>query len=202
MSERIDIIIPTCKIRCDIEPLVAEIKATAGQPVNVIATCQPVCAARNRNIGLEEATSELRIMVDDDITGLLDGWVAALIQPLLECPECVMVSPRLMRPDGRYAFMMGCEDSRPIGAGLSPVKGPHLLTACVAIRKDDLRFDENFIGSGWEDNEYCDQQNRRYPGYTRMIQHNLQVVHKNEQKNQGRHFSANRAYYVSKGGEP
>ena len=194
-----DIIIPTCKTADQVAPLVREVEATAGLPVNVIATCQPESAARNRNLGLDLATSELRIMMDDDITGLPDGWAAALAQVLKDHPNCMMVSPQLLNPDGGFAtYMMGC--TSPKAKGLSIVTGPHLLTACIAIRKDELRFDENFKFSGWEDNDYSEQQNTEYPHGIRMIQHDVQVIHLNEMKGQREAWAYNKAYFHQKWG--
>lgn len=193
-----DVIIPTCRTKEDVAPLVAEIHATAGIPVNVIATCQPVSAAKNRNLGLEWAnSSDLRIMLDDDITGLPYGWVRDLIHVLVDDPKCVMVSPQLLNPDRTWAtYMMGRSQDRT--AGLSVVEGPHLLTACIAIRRDELRFDEGFLGSGFEDNDYCNQQNVKYPGCVRKINHDVQVIHRNEMKQQREHWDHNKAYYLAK----
>ncbi len=192
----IDVIIPTCKTREEVLPLIAEIEKTAGRQVNVIATCKQLSASCNRNIGLDQAVSDPRIMIDDDITGLPQDWLVALTKVLEDNPECVMVSPQLIKPDGDFALMMGCPMPKAAGAGTRAAEGPHLLTACIAIRKDDLRFDENFVGSGWEDNDYCDRQAERYPEGVRVIQHDIQVVHRNEMKNQPENFVRNREYYL------
>lgn len=197
---RVDVIIPTCRTQPEIADLAAEILATAGLPVRLIPTCEPVCAAKNRNIGLGLADSEVRIMLDDDITGFPDGWARQLVETMATHPECVMVSPQLVRPNGEYGIMMGCQVGRPIGTGSKVVDGPYLLTACIAIRQDRLRFDEQFVGSGWEDNDYCCQQNALHPGCIRMINHDVQVVHRNEMKNQKDQFTANRQYFQAKWG--
>lgn len=201
MSDVVDVIIPTCRKSVEVSHLVQKIEINAGAPVRVIATCLDASASENRNAGLDRADTDFRIMLDDDIAAMSPGWVRVLIQALKDHPECVMVSPQLVKPRGGYAVMMGCPRGQGIGTGLRTVQGPHLLTACIALRKDGLRFDENFVGSGWEDNDYCEQQNLLYPGCTRMIQHNLQVVHRNEMKNQGPHFAANRKYFESKWGK-
>lgn len=194
-NEITDVIIPTMLSWEDVEPQINDIMRTAGMPVRVIATCRPVCAAKNRNIGLDLAISNLRVMLDDDVTSFPFGWVVGLLQVLRDHPNCVMVSPQLIRPDGRYALMMGCSQGRPIGSGVHPITGPHLLTACIAFRKDDLRFEEGFVGSGFEDNDYCDKQRARYPSATWLVNHDIQVVHRNEMKHQREHFRRNREYY-------
>jgi glycosyltransferase involved in cell wall biosynthesis len=198
----IDIIIPTCKRPQDVKPLAREARVTAGIDVHIIATCEAVSASRNRNIGLDMATSPIRIMMDDDITGLPPGWARELVKVLEDHPECVMVSPQLLRPDGSYGLMMGCQVPNPPGTGAQVIGADRLLTACIAIRADDLRFDENFVGSGWEDCDYSHQQNERYPGCTRMVQFDVQVIHKNEMKNQGgENWNANKRYYREKWGK-
>ncbi len=195
-----DVIIPTCKTLDRVQSLVEEIQQTAGCPVNVIATCQPESAAINRNLGMEEAASGFRVMLDDDITGLPRNWVVDLIQVLKNEPKCVMVSPALLAPDGSPArFMMGREVDNAFRTGLEIVKGPHLLTACFAFRKDTIRFDEHFVGSGFEDSDFCQQQNHRYPGCVRIINHDVRVVHLNEMKHQGgENWEHNRNYFHRK----
>ena len=192
----IDVIIPTCRTRPEVEDQIAEIIRTAGVPVNVIATCQPICSAKNRNIGLDQAQSEIVVMIDDDVTGLPKDWVSGLVQVMRDFPNCVMVSAQLMRPEGGYGLMMGCPHGRPIGSGLHPIDGPHLLTACIAIRNDGLRFNEAFLGSGWEDNAYNDLQRETYPNAVWLVQHDIQVTHRNEMKFQRENFRRNQEYYT------
>lgn len=200
----IDVIIPTCKAPREVAPQVAEIIATAGVPVRVIPTCTPGSASQNRNIGLDAASSPIRIMLDDDVCDFDEGWAGALVETLRNHPQCVMVSPQLMRP-GRsgFGFMMGLakpDQGKEKGNGCTRITGPHLLTACVAIRKDGLRFDEAFLGSGFEDNEYCDQQNAKYPGCFRLVNHDVQVVHWNEMKQQRENWEHNKGHYERTGG--
>lgn len=193
-----DVIIPSCKTEAEVQPLAEEIKSTAGVLVRVTATCKPVCAAKNRNLGLDASESQLVVMLDDDVTGLPSGWVGVLRDVMETHPNCVMCSPQLMRPDGKYAPMMALLRGLPVGNGCHPIKGGLMLTACVILRRDELRFDEAFIGSGWEDNDYCRQQDAKYPGCTRLVQHDVQVIHKNEMKHQAAHFSSNRKRYQCK----
>jgi len=201
MKEAVDVIIPTCKRPEEVASLVDEIERTAGCPVNILATCHDASASVNRNVGLEWAQSDPRIMLDDDICDFDEGWAVALVRTLEDNPDCVMVSPQLMRPGKReYAFMMGLAHpaiGRPKGSGCTRICNPHLLTACIAIRRDELRFCEGFRGSGWEDNFFCDQQNRLYPSCFRLVNHDIQVVHLNAMKGQRENWEHNRAHYES-----
>jgi glycosyltransferase involved in cell wall biosynthesis len=192
----IDIIIPTCKQREEVEPLIDEVTRTAAIPVNVIATCQPLCAAANRNRGLEQATSDPRIMIDDDLADFPPGWAARMVDVMEEYADCVMLTVELMTPGGRRGPMAGDPPRADSGVDLVPRR--MLLTACIAIRRDDLRFDENYIGSGFEDDDYCAQQRAQYPEGEWRICHDVKVVHKNEMKGQAAAFEINKRYFERK----
>jgi glycosyltransferase involved in cell wall biosynthesis len=196
VATSLDIIIPTCKPAAEVQPLVDEIQRTTQPPTRVFATCQPVSAAQNRNIGLEWTQAPYVIMCDDDITGLQPGWATKLTSVFEQYPNCVMVSPQLMQPDGRFAFMMG--GGIPAAAGLSVAPHAKLPTACVAVRKNALRFDEAYLGSGFEDDDYALQLCNAVPNAMFMINHDVQVVHRNEAKNQGVNWEHNKAYFERK----
>ncbi len=199
MIDLLDVIVPTCKTKSELLPgLAIEIMATAGMPVRVIETCQQASAAHNRNYGLDRAKSPLRVMIDDDIERLPDNWAVDMVQVMDWHPDCVMLSPQLINPDNTFAFMMGCPTSK--ASGLSILPQQRLLTAFVMIRDNDLRFDENFVGSGWEDDGYSADLRARYPQGTWMVCHDIRVIHRNEQKNQRANFQKNKEYYESKWG--
>ena len=192
----LDIIIPTLKSREDVAAQVAEITETAGCPVNVIATCQHVSAAANRNIGLDQSTSDPLIMLDDDITGFPQGWAKQMTELMLGHPNCVMLSPELMAPNGKLGIMMGGPPRG--GTGVEVVPSRKLVTACFAFRRDDIRFDEAFIGSGFEDDDFSAQLRQRYPDGVWLICHDIRVVHLNEMKNQAAPFEVNKRHYQEK----
>jgi hypothetical protein len=74
-----------------------------------------------------------------------------------------------------------------------------LATACVAFRRTDLRFDENFIGSGFEDDDYCYQLRAQNPKARFVVDNGVMVTHLNEMKNQrGRFFDHNKRYFQQK----
>ncbi len=194
----IDVIIPTCKKRPEVASLVGEVRQTAACPVCVIATCLDACAARNRNAGLDLATSPIRIMIDDDVTGFPRSWVTRMVEVMLAWPDCVMLTPELLNPDGTAGPMMGAPPRG--GTGVEVVPSQKLVTACIAIRKNGIRFDEQFVGSGFEDDDYSAQLRRAYPNGVWLIDHDLKVVHRNEMKNQSEPFQRNREYFERKWG--
>lgn len=195
----IDIIIPTLKSRADIDGLVKEAAETAGCDVTVTATCLEASAAQNRNFGLDNSSSDPVIMIDDDMEGFPDGWVVALVKVLDDYPDCVMVSPQLAAPNGSAGFMMG--GCRVAKQGTTVAVGKRLPTACVAFRRTDLRFDEIYTGSGFEDDDYCHQLVQRFPNAEFRVCHDVWVVHRNEKKNQhGKFWPRNQALYKEKWG--
>jgi len=194
----IDVIIPSCKQREEVEPLIAEVLRTAGCQVNVIATCQPKSAAVNRNLGLDQATSDPRVMIDDDLARLPQGWVRRMAAVMAEHPRCVMLTVELMAPDGKRGLMAG--DPPRGDSGVSVVPSKKLLTACFACRDDGLRFDERYLGSGFEDDDYCHQLRSHHPTGVWMICHDVKIVHLNEMKNQAAPFEVNKRRFQEKWG--
>jgi hypothetical protein len=191
----IDLIIPTCKARKDVLPLVDEIRAvTPG--VRVSVTGFKVSAATNRNYGLNRAQSEIVLMCDDDMTGFFPGWDALLVKTLVE-NDAAVVSARLMTPEGKPGVMVGAEYD--MDQPVVKVKARQLPTACICFRNDGTRFDEAFIGSGFEDNDFCLQLAMLYPERGFYISNEVKLVHINEMKNQkGKYWDANRAYFLRK----
>ncbi len=204
----IDVIIPTCKTQPEIADLAAEIVRTADISVRVFPTCKPASAAANRNLGLNQASGDIVIMVDDDVCKFPLNWISDLIKPLETEVRCVLVSARLMNADGTPGPMTG---EPPPTAGIGLTIATRLPTACIAFHNDGLRFDENFVGSGWEDDDWTAQLRERYPDSLFLINEEVRVVHHNEMKNQcftkgvgpvpSGNFEKNRAYYESKWGK-
>ena len=189
-----DIIIPTCKDREQVMPLLG-IVSFFSDACSVIATCTPASAAINRNKGLDSATSDIVIMIDDDTGGFYAGWWRDLIMPLIKHGDISMVSARLVKADGSPAPMMhGSPD-----LVTTTVDVKYAPSACIAFWRDDLRFDEGYIGSGFEDTDFCEQLKKKHPESRFVINNKCRIIHHNEQKNQhGRFFEANKARYENK----
>ena len=200
MSERnvIDVIIPTCKTLAEVQPQIDEIYRTAGCPVRVIATCQPICAAKNRNLGLDASESDPVFMVDDDCSKFPQGWVKDMTEAIMARPNCVMLSARLMKPNGQYGFMMGCRDRGETGVVVSAER--RLCTACIALRRSPMRFDEQFQGSGFEDNDASYQLWLMFPDCEFCVILDIRVTHLNEMKRQLEFWPQNKRYIIQKWG--
>ena len=142
-------------------------------------------------------------MVDDDMTGFTQGWAEKLTAPMVESETnthpAIMTSPRLFAPDGTPGTMLNLTLPE-FGVGpwvLSDIRA--LPTACVAFINEGTRFDEHYVGSGFEDTDFCHQLDARYQSAPFVIVNDLKLVHINEMKNQkGKYWQANKAYYMSK----
>lgn len=193
MNEKIEIIIPTCRDRIDISALVGDVEGYS-YPIKVNATCAKASAAENRNFGLELASdADIIIMIDDDTAGFYTGWVNDMISPLTSKENIAMVSARLIKPDGGLAPMMfSGNPSQP----LSDV--PRLPTACVAFWNNGERFNEKFIGSGFEDDDFCGRLKLKYPKHRFVINNQCKIIHINNELNQhGKYYEHNKKLFDS-----
>lgn len=192
----VSVIVPTCRPEAAVADLVAEIRRRSTGEFEVIATCRPVSAAANRNAGLDAARYDRVVMVDDDVTDLPAGWNQLLARHLDE-PDVVMASARLFKPDGSPGHLMGGAKFRP--GQVTEAAERKLATACVAFRKTGLRFDENFEGSGFEDDDYAAMLVRENPAARFVVDNGVAVTHLNERKNQtGETWAKNQAYFQRK----
>lgn len=160
-------------------------------------------ASVNRNHGLDRVESDIFIMMDDDIDGFYSGWVNDLVTPMLKDESIIVTSARLLKEDGTKGFMMG--DNKNYSPGVheaekTTYKGYYRIpTACLAIRKNDLRFDEGFIGSGYEDTDFLNRLNVAFPHMKMVINNDCQLIHYNNMTKQGgQYFEHNKKYYLSK----
>jgi glycosyltransferase involved in cell wall biosynthesis len=202
---RTDIIIATNKSQFEIQGMVGEIiDNTENGTFNVIATCQDASAAVNRNYGLAMAESPIVVMLDDDISGFKPGWLPALLKPF-EDEEVVLVSARLVDEFGKRAPMMGglC----PMDNEWHPVNNSgyrdftRVTTAAIAFRNPhgQVLFDEEFIGSGYEDTDWMNRMNIAHQFERFLVNNRCRLIHANHEQNQGgEYFIHNKAYYLSK----
>lgn len=192
-----DIIIPTCKDLFDISPLIGEVSRYCRDNL-IVATCLRESAAHNRNFGLQQCKSEIVIMMDDDIMGFDEGWDKRLIRPLIEEPDIIYVTARLLNADGSLQRHMGFSEN----TRSAIVDIPICPTACVAFRNDGLRFDEGYVGSGWEDTDFAYMVKEKYPTGRIVVNNLVRLTHLNEMKNQmGNNYTMNRDYFNRKWGK-
>ncbi len=222
----VDIVIPTFLDKNDpqVLKLAAEIEATVTLHKRLIITGQPVSAAKNRNYGLKFCAdaplwncadhnimlNQLRqrplvIMVDDDMTGFFPGWDALLIQPLLDDPAGLCVSARLMNDKGQVGpSCMGNDSLIPPIIEIQNRRIRCMPTASIAHRNVGIRFDENYIGSGFEDNDFMNQMSEAVPVGKYFINNNVRLIHMNQMKAQyeNNYFQINGTYFRKKWGLP
>ena len=194
------IIIPTYRDRDneDIVKLVSEIETMSTGEYELIVTCQKASAAINRNYGLNNSNNDLVIMIDDDIRSLPYGWNEEIIRLLVEDENIKIVSARLMAEDGRLGLNMG--NNYDVSSDVVEVESGYVPTACIAFKKeDDIRFDETYIGSGFEDTDFMNQMMKKYPNSKHVINNLVKLIHINEMKEQrGENWEKNKAYFMNK----
>lgn len=192
------ILIPTCKQPSEIQPLIDDIeKSTPG--CDVWASCHRESAAVNRNtcLWLVEV-GEVAIMLDDDIEGFYPGWVDDLVKPMSD-PAVVMVSARLLEPDGRFGQTCSrCYADSPEEIEIKSNGQCVIPTAAIAFRHRGHVFDENFLGSGFEDNDWCQQYLTADPNCKFIQSNRCRLIHKNEQKSQSKYWDRNMMYFHNK----
>ncbi len=196
----VDILIPTMKSLEELKPMIDNLSTLAGVEHKVFASCEKVSASTNRNICLNQATSNIVIMLDDDIEGFFDGWASSLLQPLFDKQIC-MVSARLFNLNG--TVQNTCMDNNellPELIVLKPEPNRIMPSAAIAFRKTELRFDENFIGSGWEDTDFCRQYWEYFKEAKFVVTNACKLIHRNEMKSQGIHWERNKNYFEKKWG--
>lgn len=186
----IDIIIPSCKTLDGVSPMVCDIEGfSRGHRVH--ATCKMVSASENRNSGLEWAKSEIVVMLDDDISGFYTGWIDDLVAPLLADKSVIISSAHLVNLDGSNAAMMFQGKH---GEDITAV--PRVPTAAIAFRKNKVRFNTEFKGSGFEDDFFCLEMQQANPTGHIVIANKCRLVHANEMKNQhGKFYEHNKATF-------
>ena len=198
-----DIIIPTIKTEYELRGQIAEIEQHTEIDFNLIVTSQQVSAAKNRNIGLRRSRSKLVIMMDDDMTGFYKGWAKDLLKPMIGEFDVGIVSARLCSLDMRHCKAMGMdEEDHKMYPLVFPADKKRVTTACIAFRNKGIMFDENYIGSGWEDTDFSMQWGKEFPDMKILVNNGCILKHINERKNQeGHHWDHNRRLFITKWGE-
>lgn len=198
----VDIILVTCKTKEEVKDQIDEIMKNTDGEYNLIATCRKTSAAINRNYGLAWVTSEIVVMIDDDIQGFYKGWLEDLIEPLKD-DNVILSSARLIRPDGRPASMMGGEqlpfDDKTYDALISGYKGyRRVTTACIAFRNNGIKFDEGFVSCGYEDTDFMNRINIKHPNKKIVVVNKCKLIHLNKMTKQGgKYWQHNHNYYLS-----
>lgn len=174
--KKVSIIIPTIRTEEEIADLISEIENSVMYELDLIIVSGIRSVAVNRNLGMDRAKGEFVIMCDDDTEGYQKGWDRTLLDVLekLEPEGAKIVGARLLNPDGTpNRVNYGDYD---LSVEYSQTRT--MITTCCAFRNTKLRFDENFIGWGWEDTDWC-----RQLGGKCFVVNTVRVTHRNEHKN-------------------
>ncbi len=158
-------------------PIVSELEGFSRE-CKLIYTCLNSSAAVNRNYGLSQVKdNEMVIMIDDDIRGFYTNWYQDLILPLQDS-SIAYVSARLMTRDNKPGVCMDLDGSD-LTTPIIDVAG--IPTSCVAFRKTSLRFNEAYLGSGFEDTQFSWEMKKL--GRI-VVTNSCKIFHLNERKNQ------------------
>lgn len=195
----VSIAIPTLKEPREVAEQLDQINRTSFcfGPSSAYATNWKGSAAINRNMCLDRTCTEYIIMLDDDIWGFYPMWDCDLLRPLIEDENIIMVSARLMQRNGAPAYML-CDGwgERIDDGDYIEMPGKELPTSCFAIRRNEVRFNEGYIGSGFEDNQYCIDLAKAFPCGKFIVNNKCKVIHANEKKNQhGEYWEHNRKLF-------
>jgi hypothetical protein len=193
------ILIPTYLYVELVAPLIEEIRAHTPD-AEVFASCRQASASVNRNACLDQlAIGEVAVMLDDDVSGFYPGWLDDLLRGL-EIPNAVMVSARLLNPDGSFAQTCSrCYAPTPDEIEVFSNGTAILPTAAIAFKHSGIRFDPAYIGSGFEDSDWCQQIHADDPTAKFIQSNRARLCHLNRMTNQkGRFWDHNRQLFRKK----
>lgn len=178
----VDILIPSCKDDWELSSMIGEMLQADRWCGNFIYySCLKKSAAVNRNNCLNNTGADYIVMLDDDITGFFPCWYELMVEPLKKHPDILYVSARLMNELNEPQMVMGFskEMKQPlVEVNIAP-------SACIAFRRDDTRFWEEYQGSGWEDTDFHFQLKEKYGHDKKVVINNrVKLIHAHEMKNQ------------------
>lgn len=184
----ISIIVPTCKTVEETEMFMVELTKNTSPLSEIIVARGNQSAAKNRNFGLSKAKGDIIIQVDDDISGFYPDWDLDLTWPFVDDKNFLLVSAELHKPGTPKSSLKGVTKlARNIIAG-----------ACMAHRRTHIRYDEAYLGSGVEDNDFCLQCHKSYLPVNVMINYDCKLFHDGQKKNNAENFDKNHQYYLDK----
>jgi glycosyltransferase involved in cell wall biosynthesis len=195
--------VPTLKSLDQLQSLKKELESTVDlNNTEILFSCQNASASINRNWILDHAKGDFIIQVDDDMKGFFPGWVGKLIQPFNNDTNVIMTSARLMKTDGNVNFMIGLNTGTHIQNGnLIEVTSKSIPSACICIRKNSLKYDEAYIGCGYEDTDYCLRLSQMFPIGKVIVIDDCRIIHLQEMKNElGDYLTHNKQVFLSKWG--
>jgi hypothetical protein len=152
----VSIIIPAYDDTPKLRRALWSIRQTADMPYELIVSRARQCVAKNRNAGLALATQDLVMFLDDDVI-LPPGWMSRLVAVLGSHAEYGAVCTHLTFADGSPQTRR--PDLRP--GDFWEITIPGTCIVYSRSRVHDIRFDENYQGSQWEDTDWMWQVERQ-----------------------------------------
>jgi GT2 family glycosyltransferase len=168
------------------------LRETADCPHEIIVACARQCVAKNRNAGLARARHDLVAFLDDDVL-LPAQWMSRLAAVLAARPDAGAVTGLLQFADG--APQCCRHDLRP--GELWQVTIPGTCFLYSRERVGDLRFDEAYLGSQWEDTDWMWAVQKR--GLVTLVSGDVRIVH-DHTLSESQHLEANRRRFLEKWG--
>ncbi|GEM_PF-3334419 len=152
----VSVIIPAYDDTAKLRRALWSIRQTADMPYELIVSRAKQCVAKNRNAGLNLATQDLVIFLDDDVL-LPPGWMSRLVAALGARKGYGAICAHLTFADGSP------QTRRPdlLPGELWEITIPGTCFVYSRARVHDIRFDENYLGSQWEDTDWMWQVKRQ-----------------------------------------
>lgn len=120
----------------------------------VVDGVDPFIFARNANIGCDLAKDRDVLLVNDDVTGITPRKLDQLEAVACDFPRFGILAPLVRGPVGQSAQRTA--PGRMEAVEVVPID--FVCFVCVLIRRnvlDQIRFDENLDGYGYDDNDLC-----------------------------------------------
>lgn len=155
-------------------------------PAKLIVNIEKQSVVRNRVDCLKSSQSPFVLWLDDDVVFESPAWDLALWQRINREPKIGVLGIRV-----KHWQLLEKTPQRPEGS-VPDVCGAVMMTR----RIPNVGFDDNYVGSQWEDTDYCFSV--RKAGYQVVQDNSIAVIHYNEEKN--RNYTHNQAYFNRKWG--
>ena len=150
------------------------------------------CVAANRNAALAKLDTRYVVMMDDDVL-LPMLWLEKLMLVLLATPDAGIVGPKMTGMIGQsqngQSLLKVDEVMDCVMPGTLMLFDRERVTGCV--------FDEEYLGSQWEDTDFVMQVKAK--GLSTLVTGSVWILHDNEFTNgRGDNYVKNKARFKSK----
>ncbi|RKY19599.1 MAG: hypothetical protein DRQ55_10205 [Planctomycetota bacterium] len=168
--ESVTVIIPAYDDTPQLRRAIWSIRSTADMPFQLVVACARQSVAKNRNLGLSRARCDLIFFMDDDVL-LPPGWTSRMLSLLAARDDLGAVSAHLTFSDGSPQTRRS--DLAPGEFWQITIPG-----TCFCFSRQRITgafFDENYLGSQWEDTDFMWQLHKQ--GLVTGVTGDVCVVH-------------------------